>query len=80
LEDAITKSDNPSELLAYVLKVSMECVTHIDFRSKVLALLVKLYRKLSVPDYISISQCLVHLNEPSAVAEMLNTLSKGSLV
>jgi 26S proteasome regulatory subunit N2 len=78
LESAITKADEPAKLLAYVLDATMECVVHIDFRNKVLALLVSLYRKLAVPDYISISQCLVHLNQPTAVAEMLNTLSKGT--
>ena len=31
-----------------------------------------------MPDYISVSQCYVHLNEPSSVANLLLTLSNGS--
>ena len=41
-------------------------------------MLVVLYRKLAAPDYISVSQCYVHLNEPSSVATLLLSLSNGS--
>jgi 26S proteasome regulatory subunit N2 len=37
-------------------------------------LLVKLYSGLQEPDYISSSQCYVHLNEPSKCAELLQKL------
>jgi 26S proteasome regulatory subunit N2 len=80
LETSISMGDNPAELLQYVLESAMTFVQNLDFRNKVLKLLVQLYRKLAVPDYLSVSECLVHLNEPSAVAELLNVLSKGTEV
>ncbi|KAL1925244.1 uncharacterized protein VTP21DRAFT_127 [Calcarisporiella thermophila] len=69
---------NARELLQYVLDISMTLVQNLDFRNKVLRLLVNLYSNLSVPDYISISQCLVHLNDSSTCAQMLQDLvNKG---
>jgi 26S proteasome regulatory subunit N2 len=78
LEKAISESSAASELLAYVVETIMVYVQNLEFRNQVLKLLVNLYHKLAVPDYMSISQCLLHLDEPSAVAELLTTLSKGS--
>ncbi|KAJ3088234.1 proteasome regulatory particle base subunit [Quaeritorhiza haematococci] len=73
IEKAI-KQGNAKELLAYLTEASMTIVQNLDFRNKVLRLLVKLYQNLEEPDYISISQCLVHLNDPGACAEMLKNL------
>ena len=78
LETAISRGDDIPNLLNYVLNAAMNYAQDLDFRNQVLKLLVTLYRKLAVPDYLSISQCLLQLNESSAVAELLNTLSKGS--
>lgn len=41
---------------------------------QVLRLLVKLYLNLEEPDYVSVSQCLVHLNDPAACSDMLKDL------
>lgn len=65
---------SPSKLLPYVLEVCMTLVQNLDFRNQVLRLLVSLYRELQEPDYISISQCLVHLNDHSACNELLQGL------
>ncbi|RKO84054.1 armadillo-type protein, partial [Blyttiomyces helicus] len=73
IEEAVLKGD-AQELLSYVLEASMTIVQNLDFRNKVLRLLVKLYRNLQEPDYISINECLVHLNDPAACADMLQTL------
>ncbi|CAG8448243.1 2744_t:CDS:10 [Cetraspora pellucida] len=72
-EEAISKGPS-SELLAYVLDLSMTLVLNLDFRNKVLWLLVKLYQNLAEPDYISISQCFVHLNDSSSAAKLLQDL------
>ncbi|KAJ3275043.1 proteasome regulatory particle base subunit [Terramyces sp. JEL0728] len=77
IEFAITKGDSAT-LLAYVLESAMTIVQNLVFRNKVLNLLVKLYEKLAVPDYISITQCFVHLNDPFSAAELLKTLASGS--
>jgi 26S proteasome regulatory subunit N2 len=63
--------------LSYVLEAAMTVVQHLSFRNLILKLLVKLYRALPTPDYISISKCLVHLNEPLEAAQMLAELIKG---
>ncbi|CEG67339.1 Putative 26S proteasome regulatory subunit N2 [Rhizopus microsporus] len=73
IESTILKG-NPSQLLAYVLDVSMTLVQNLEFRNEVLRLLVNLYKKLEKPDYISISQCLVHLNDTTSCAKMLKSL------
>lgn len=36
--------------------------------------MVKLYQNLNEPDYISISQCFVHLNDPLSAAKLLKDL------
>ncbi|EIE88462.1 hypothetical protein G6F46_008395 [Rhizopus delemar] len=73
IELNIQKGD-ANQLLAYVLDVSMTLVQNLEFRNEVLRLLVNLYKKLEKPDYISISQCLVHLNDPNSCADMLKNL------
>jgi len=73
IEQAISKGQ-ASELLAYVLEVSMTLVLNLDFRNEVLLLLVKLYQNLAEPDYVSISQCYVHLNNPIEAARLLKDL------
>nr|KAJ3422693.1 proteasome regulatory particle base subunit [Polyrhizophydium stewartii] len=77
LEQAILKGDTPS-LLSYVVNVNAKTVQHIGFRNQVFRLLVKLYSNLESPDYISISECLVHVNDPVETAKMLQTLIAGS--
>ncbi|RUP51626.1 hypothetical protein BC936DRAFT_146875 [Jimgerdemannia flammicorona] len=62
------------ELLAYVLDVSMTLIQNLDFRNKTLRLLVRLFKNLQEPDYVSISQCLVHLNDPASCSELLREL------
>jgi 26S proteasome regulatory subunit N2 len=73
IKSIIQKGDS-DKLLTYVLDVSMTLVQNLEFRNEVLRLLVDLYRTLESPDYISISQCLVHLNDPSSCAQLLKNL------
>ncbi|CAO3669707.1 unnamed protein product [Umbelopsis vinacea] len=73
VEDVISKG-NPHELLSFVIEVSMTLVQNLQFRNEVLRLLVKLYLNLEEPDYVSVSQCLVHLNDPAACSDMLKDL------
>ncbi|KAG2231561.1 hypothetical protein INT48_002977, partial [Thamnidium elegans] len=71
---SIIQKGDANKLLTYVLDVCMTLVQNLEFRNQVLRLLVELYKTLDSPDYISISQCLVHLNDPSSCAEMLKSL------
>ncbi|GAA5807641.1 hypothetical protein MFLAVUS_001011 [Mucor flavus] len=71
---SIIQKGDANKLLTYVLDVCMTLVQNLEFRNQVLRLLVELYKTLESPDYISISQCLVHLNDPSSCADMLKGL------
>ncbi|GAA5797348.1 armadillo-type protein [Helicostylum pulchrum] len=71
---SIIQKGDANKLLTYVLDVCMTLVQNLEFRNQVLRLLVELYKTLESPDYISISQCLVHLNDPSSCADMLKSL------
>ncbi|KAL0144616.1 armadillo-type protein [Mucor lusitanicus] len=63
---SIIQKGDASKLLSYVLDVCMTLVQNLEFRNEVLRLLN--------PDYISISQCLVHLNDTTSCADMLKSL------
>ncbi|KAI8838641.1 armadillo-type protein [Chytridium lagenaria] len=74
LETAITKGGFQKELMSYVLEAAITIVQHIDFRNKVLRLLVKLYGNLEEPDYFATSKCYLYLNDFSNAAELLQGL------
>ncbi|KAI8327260.1 armadillo-type protein [Blakeslea trispora] len=71
---SIVQKKGGQELLSYVLEACMTLVQNLEFRNQVLRLLVDLYKTLKNPDYISISQCLVHLNDSQSCADMLKSL------
>ena len=71
---SIVQKGDSSKLLTYVLDVCITLVQNLEFRNEVLRLLVELYKTLKDPDYISISQCLVHLNDPISCANLLKSL------
>ncbi|XP_024028852.1 26S proteasome non-ATPase regulatory subunit 1 homolog A [Morus notabilis] len=77
LEEAITKSDNVQGTLSYCINVSHSFVNLREYRREVLRLLVKVYQKLPSPDYLSICQCLMFLDEPEGVASILEKLLRS---
>nr|XP_033340629.1 26S proteasome non-ATPase regulatory subunit 1 [Megalopta genalis] len=77
-EAAILQSDDVSGMLSYAFQVVMSLIQNRGFRNTVLRCLVSLYRNLGTPDYVNMCQCLIFLDDPLAVAELLNRLSKGS--
>ncbi|KAH1089574.1 hypothetical protein J1N35_016831 [Gossypium stocksii] len=77
LEEAITRSDNVHGTLAYSINVSHSFVYRREYRQEVLRLLVKVYEKLPSPDYLSICQCLMFLDEPEGVANILERLLRS---
>lgn len=77
LEEAITKSDNVQGILSYCINVSHSFVNLREYRREVLRLLVQVYQKLPSPDYLSICQCLMFLDEPEAVASILERLLRS---
>ncbi|CAM8915188.1 unnamed protein product [Rhodiola kirilowii] len=77
LEEAITRSDNVQGTLSYCINVSHSFVNRREYRQEVLRLLVKVYEKPSSPDYLSICQCLMFLDEPKGVSSILEKLLRS---
>ncbi|CAD1476900.1 unnamed protein product, partial [Heterotrigona itama] len=77
-EAAIMQSEDVSSMLSYAFQVVMSLIQNRGFRNTVLRCLVSLYRNLGTPDYVNMCQCLIFLDDPLAVAELLDRLSKGS--
>lgn len=77
-EAAIMKSDDIPGMLSYAFQVAMSLIQHRAFRNTVLRSLVSLYRSLAEPDYVNMCQCLIFLEDPLSVAEILDKLIKES--
>lgn len=77
-EAAISRSEDINAMLAYAFQVTMSLIQNRAFRNTVLRCLVKLYRSLAVPDYVNMVQCLIFLEDPLAVAEILDKLTTSS--
>lgn len=80
LEEAIIRSDNVHATINYCIDVSHSFVNRREYRSEVLRLLVKVYQQLPSPDYLSICQRLMFLDEPESVASILEKLLRSENV
>ncbi|PVD18462.1 hypothetical protein C0Q70_21011 [Pomacea canaliculata] len=76
-EKAVKTSDDIPAMLTYAFKVCMSLIQHRQFRNTILGVLTKLYMGLHVPDYINVCQCYIFLDDPNAVADILEKLIKG---
>ncbi|KAM7257793.1 hypothetical protein ACFE04_013534 [Oxalis oulophora] len=74
LEEAITRSSDLQGTLSYCIQVAHSFVNLREYRHEVLHLLVKVYQGLAAPDYSIICQCLMFLDEPESVANILEKL------
>ena len=77
LEECVARADNPHDILNYCYLVAQDLVTSGQFRKLVLRKLVDLYAGFPAPDYVNICQCLMFLDDPAAVGEILNKLVRG---
>lgn len=68
----VDSGDSMEDLLLYTFTISQKVVDNRDFRKQVLTALIELYRSLATPDYISMCQCLLFLNDHQSVADVLN--------
>jgi len=66
------------DMLSYAFRVVMSLIQSRDYRSQLLRTLVRLYKALATPDYVQMCQCLIFLDEPLSVADVLEKLSAGS--
>ena len=74
-EKAIKESDNTAVTLDYAFKTTMSLVDNRHYRHEILRILVRLYQELtSTPDFVSMVQCLIFLDDASSVAEILESL------
>ncbi|XP_057651046.1 26S proteasome non-ATPase regulatory subunit 1 [Diorhabda carinulata] len=76
-EASITQADDISSMLTYAFQVAMSLIQNRAFRNTVLRSLVGLYRGLATPDYVNMCQCLIFLDDPLSVAEILDKLVTG---
>lgn len=63
--------------LSLQFQVAMSLIPNRGFRNSVLRSLVGLYRGLAIPDYVNMCQCLIFLEDPLSVAEILDKLAQG---
>merc|ERR1719420_1923941 len=66
------------DMLSYAFRVVMSLIQSRDYRCQLLTTLVNLYRSLATPDYVQMCQCHIFLDQPLAVANILEKLSTGS--
>lgn len=79
-EASITQSDDIAGMLSYAFQVAMSLIQNRGFRNSVLRSLVGLYRGLATPDFVNMCQCLIFLDDPLSVAEILDKLAQGKEV
>ena len=78
LEEAVTKSPDPAESLAYATKACQTLVTSRAFRAETLRALVKMYETSSAAiDHLNVCQCLMFLDDADGVAAILTALVDG---
>uniref|UniRef100_A0A6I8RPL9 26S proteasome non-ATPase regulatory subunit 1 n=1 Tax=Xenopus tropicalis TaxID=8364 RepID=A0A6I8RPL9_XENTR len=73
-QKTILESNDVPGMLAYSLKVCMSLMQNKQFRNQVLRVLVKIYMNLEKPDFINVCQCLIFLDDPQAVSDILEKL------
>ncbi|OQV16508.1 26S proteasome non-ATPase regulatory subunit 1 [Hypsibius exemplaris] len=77
-EKAITESGDQRNMLGYGMRVAMALVQQRQFRTDVFSKLVSLYVNIQPPDYINMVQCLIFMERPTEVAEVLARLLEKS--
>ena len=75
---SILESESPDAMLSYAFRVAMNLIQNRSYRAELLRCLVDLYMGLKNPDYVQMCQCLIFLDDPLAVANVLENLSQGS--
>jgi len=78
LSRAIQSSGDVPAMLAYCFELAQSITMSLEFRQKVLSVLVGLYREMPQPDYVNMCQCLLFLGDYQKVAETLDNLIKNT--
>jgi len=77
-EESVLKADDVQGMLSYSLNICMTMIESRLFRNEILRVLVKLYLNLATPDHIRVSQCLIFLDDPDSVADIMEKLINSS--
>uniref|UniRef100_A0A7E4UMT8 26S proteasome non-ATPase regulatory subunit 1 n=1 Tax=Panagrellus redivivus TaxID=6233 RepID=A0A7E4UMT8_PANRE len=77
IERAVKASDEPANLLSETVSKVLGSQLDRAFRSRVLDVLLRLFSELAEPDFVSMCQCLIKLEKPGDVADILNRLVKN---
>ncbi|XP_021963338.1 26S proteasome non-ATPase regulatory subunit 1 [Folsomia candida] len=72
---AIMNSGNETEMLAYAFRVAMTLIGERGWRDEILKSLIGIYAGLPSPDYVSMCQCLIYLDNPEEAALVIEKLS-----
>ncbi|GER45796.1 26S proteasome non-ATPase regulatory subunit [Striga asiatica] len=80
LEEAVMRSDNVHSTINYCIDICHSFVNRREYRREVLRLLVKVYEQLPSPDYLSICQRLMFLDEHEGVTSILEKLLQSENV
>lgn len=78
LEKSILTATNVPDTISYAFKVTLSLIQNRKFRNAILNLLVKIYSNLPNPDYVNVVQCLIYLDEPEQVANILENLVRSN--
>ena len=74
LERAVLSADDRADILQFAYRIALTLINSRKFRTLVLQVLVRLYLTQSVPDHVSVCQCLIFLDDPQHTAEILQKL------
>jgi 26S proteasome regulatory subunit N2 len=77
-EKSIVQSNNVQETISYAYRVTLSLIQNRKFRNAILRLLVKIYSSFPNPDYVNLVQCLIYLDEPEQVANVLESLIQNN--
>ncbi|EPY50668.1 19S proteasome regulatory subunit Rpn2 [Schizosaccharomyces cryophilus OY26] len=78
LVEYILNTAKDDDLKPYVLELVLTVVLDIEFRNRLLRLLLSSFLVENEPDYFSVGKCVVHLNDASVAAKLLMKLSSQS--
>ncbi|RNA28469.1 26S proteasome non-ATPase regulatory subunit 1 [Brachionus plicatilis] len=80
LEKSILTATNVPDTISYAFKVTLSLIQNRKFRNEILNLLVEIYSNLANPDYVNVVQCLIYLDRPEQVANILENLVRSNNV
>ena len=79
LERAVRTSDDQAAILAETVAKVFETPLDRRFRGQALDAIFRLFAQMAEPDFVSMCQCLIKLEKPEDVADILRRLAKNKV-